>query len=66
VAVDRDAVVALVDHRIRTTWPGDRVTSGRGLVHIPQVKVGGTTDLLIKIASEIAVDTVLDQMRRDE
>jgi hypothetical protein len=65
MTIDKDALKALVDHQIRTAWPGDRQTELRGFVHVPQVRKGGTTDLLIHIAAEIAVNTVLEQVEKE-
>lgn len=47
---DRDAI----ESAIRDQWPGYRSLPLRGAILIPQVRDGGATDALIKLAAKIA------------
>lgn len=43
-----------VEAIIKREWPGTRLIPAHGLVHVPEVREGGTTDELIKLAVGIA------------
>lgn len=43
-----------VEAEIKRQWPGNRLVPTRGLVHVPEVRDGGLTDELIKLAVGIA------------
>lgn len=43
-----------VEAEIKRQWPGYRLISARGLVHVPEVRDGGLTDELIRLAVGIA------------
>lgn len=47
---DQRAVVA----EIKAVWPGERIVPSRGLCRIPEVREGGLSDALIKLAAKIA------------
>jgi hypothetical protein len=42
-----------VEARIRAEWPGVHITPLRGLVEAPEIREGGSTDALVKLAAHI-------------
>lgn len=43
-----------VEAEIKRQWPGNRLVPARGLVYVPEVRDGGLSDELIKLAVGIA------------
>lgn len=49
-----EADKAVVEAQVKAKWPGERVVPRRGVVFFPPVREGGSTDICIKMAAEIA------------
>ena len=49
-----ETIEQYVDRRLRAEWPGPHSTPVRGIFAAPEIREGGATDLLVKMAARIA------------
>ena len=49
-----ETIEQYVDRRLRAEWPGTHSTPVLGIFAAPEIREGGATDLLVKMAARIA------------